>query len=76
MNFKRSPFSIHDKNKGEIDYVKAVYKKKIQFKIEFYKDPQIEDKRKTIQAKDKLMLDWIIIQSSFFDLYVNNFAIN
>ena len=63
MNLKRSPFSILDKDKREMDYIKGVYKKKIQSEIESYKDPEDEDedKRDTIQAQDVLMLDRISI---------------
>ena len=61
MNTKRSPFSILDKDKREMDYVKGIYKKKIQSEIESYIDPEDEDKRDTIQAQDVLMLDRILI---------------
>ena len=63
MNLKRSPFSILDKYKREMDYIKGVYKRKIQAEIESYKDPEDEDedKRDTIQAQDVLMLDRISI---------------
>ena len=63
MNLKRSPFSILDKDKREMDYIKGVYKRKIQAEIESYKDPENEDedKRDTIQAQDVLMLDRISI---------------
>ena len=61
MNLKRSPFSILDKDKREIDYIKGVYKKKIQAEIESYKDSEDEDKRDTIQVQDVLMLDKISI---------------
>ena len=61
MNLKRSPFSILDKDKREMDYIKGVYKKKIQAEIESYKDTEDEDKRDTIQAQDVLMLDRISI---------------
>ena len=61
MNFKRSPFSILDKERREIDYIKGIYKKKIQAEIESYKDSDDEDKRDTIQAQDVLMLDRISI---------------
>ena len=57
MNLKRSPFSILDKDKREMDYIKSVYKEKIQAEIESYKDSEDEDKRDTIQAQDVLMLD-------------------
>ena len=61
MNLKRSPFSIIDKERREIDYIKGIYKKKIQAEIESYKDFDDEDKRDTIQAQDVLMLDRISI---------------
>ena len=61
MNLKRSPFSILDKDKREMDYIKGVYKRKIQAEIESYIDPKDEDKRDTIQAQDVLMLDKISI---------------
>ena len=61
MNLKRSPFSILDKDKREMDYLKRVYKGKIQAEIESYKDPENEDKRDTIQAQDVLLLDRISI---------------
>ena len=44
-----------------MDYIKGVYKKKIQAEIESYKDSEDEDKRDTIQAQDVLMLDKISI---------------
>ena len=63
MNLKISPFSILDKEKREMDYIKGVYKRKIQTEIESYKDPEDEDedKRDTIQAQDILMIDRISI---------------
>ena len=61
MNLKRSPFSILDKDVREMDYIKGVYKKKIQAEIESYKDSEDEDKRDTIQVQDVLMLDKISI---------------
>ena len=61
MNLKRSPFSILDKERREIDHIKGIYKKKIQAEIESYKDSDDEDKRDTIQAQDVLMLDRISI---------------
>ena len=61
MNLKRSPFSILDKDRREMDYIKGVYKKKIQAEIESYKDSEDEDKRDTIQTQDILMLDRISI---------------
>ena len=61
MNLNRSPFSLLDKDKREMDYIKGIYKKKIQSEIESYKDSEDEDKRDTIQAQAVLMLDSISI---------------
>ena len=61
MNLKRSPFSILNKERREVDYIKEVYKRKIQTEIESYKDPEDLDKRDTIQAQDVLMLDRVSI---------------
>ena len=61
MNSKKSPFSILNKEIREIDYIKRVYKRKIQAEIESYKDPEDEDKRDTIHVQDVLMLDRITI---------------
>ena len=61
MNLKRSPFSILDKETREMDYIKGVYKSKIQAEIESYKDPEDEDKRDTILVQDVSMLDRISI---------------
>jgi len=61
MNLKRSPFSILDKDKREMDYIKGIYKKKIQSEIESYKDTEDEDKRDTIKVQDILMVDKISI---------------
>ena len=61
MNLKRSPFSILDKDKREMDYIKGVYKRKIQAEIESYKDSEDDEEKDTIQAQDVLMLDRISI---------------
>jgi len=72
MNLKRSPFSILNKESREIDYIKGVYKRKIQAEIESYKDleDEDEDKRDTIQSQDILMLDRISILLFFFFLLI------
>ena len=61
MNLKRSPFLILNKDRKEMDYIKSVYKKKIQAEIESYKDHEDEDKRDTIKVQDVLMIDIISI---------------
>jgi predicted TPR repeat methyltransferase len=61
MKFKRLPFSILNKERREIDYIKGVYKRKIQSEIDSYKNSEDEDKRDTIDAQDVLMVDRISI---------------
>jgi len=61
MRLKRSPFSILNKDRREMDYIKRVYKRRVQSEIESYKDSEDEDKRDTIKAQDVLMLDVISI---------------
>ena len=61
MNLKRSPFSILNKESREIDYIKGVYKRKIQAEIESYKDSDDEDIRDTIQVQDVLIFNRISI---------------
>ena len=38
MNFKNSPFAILNKEIKEIDYIKGIYKRKVQVEIESYND--------------------------------------
>ena len=57
MNLKTSPFSILDKDRKELEYIKGVYKRRVQAEIDSYKDSEDEDKSDTIQAQDILMLD-------------------
>ena len=38
MKLKRSPFSLLNKEIREIEYIKRIYKRKIQAEIESYKD--------------------------------------
>ena len=61
MNFKNSPFAILNKEIKEIDYIKGIYKRKVQVEIESYKDSKDDEERDTIQAQDVLMLDRISI---------------
>ena len=61
MNLKRSPFSILNKERREIDYIKGVYQRRIQTEIESFKDSEDEDQKDTIQAQDVLMLDKVSI---------------
>ena len=61
MNSKKSQFSILNNERREMDYIKRVYKRRIQAEIESYQDSEDEDKRDTIQAQDILILDRISI---------------
>ena len=61
MKLKRSQFSILNKERKEIDYIKVVYKRKIHAEIESYKEVEDEEKKDTIQTQDILMLDRISI---------------
>jgi len=61
MNFKKSTFTILNRERREMDYLKEVYKKRVQAEIESYKDLDDEVERDTIQAQDVLMLDRISI---------------
>ena len=61
MNLKKSPFSILNKERREINFIKEVYKKRVQSEIEAYKDSEDEQKKDTIQAQNILMLDRISI---------------
>ena len=61
MNFKKSPFSILNNERREIDHIKEVYKRRVQAEIESYKDSEDEDKRDSIQSQDVLMLDIVYI---------------
>ena len=42
-----------------MDYIKGVYKRRVQAEIESYKDSEDENKRDTIQVQDLLMIDRI-----------------
>ena len=61
MNLKTSPFSILNKDRRELEYIRGVYKKRVQAEIDSYKDPEDENNRDTIQAQDVLMLESISI---------------
>tara|TARA_Y100000991_G_C21780404_1_gene266939 strand:- start:291 stop:476 length:186 start_codon:yes stop_codon:yes gene_type:complete len=61
MNLKKLPFSILNKDIKEMDYIKGVYKRRVQAEIESYRDSEDENKRDKIQVQDILMLDKISI---------------
>ena len=61
MNLKTSPFSILNKERREIEYIKGVYKRRVQAEIDSYKNSDDEDETDTIQSQDVLMIDRISI---------------
>ena len=61
MKFKTSPFSIINKERGELEYIKRVYKRRVQAEIDSYKDSEDEDKRDTVQSQDVLLINRISI---------------
>ena len=62
MNLKTSPFSILNKERREIEYIKSVYKRRVQAEIDSYKDiEEEEEKRDTIKSQDVLIFDKISI---------------
>jgi len=61
MSFKKLPLSILNKDRREMNYLKRVYKRRVQAEIESYKDSEYEDKRNTIKVQDVLMIDRVSI---------------
>ena len=61
MNFKKSLFSSLYQEQREMDYIKGVYKRRIQSEIESYKDSENNDKRDTLQAQHILLIESISI---------------
>ena len=59
MILKNSPFSIQNINRGEIDYIKSVYKERIQSEIDTYFDQ--EKYPDTIKVQDVLYIDKVSI---------------
>ena len=45
MKLKTSPFSILNKERREMEYIKAVYKRRVQVEIDSYKDFANEDRK-------------------------------
>ena len=52
MILKTSPFSILNKERKELEYIKGVYKRRVQAEIDSYNDPEDEDMTDTIQVQD------------------------
>ena len=67
MKLKTSPFSILNRNKSEMEYIKEIYKRRVQAEIDSYIDSDEEDKIDTIKSQDVLMLDRFSVW--LFNLY-------
>ena len=61
MNLKTSPFSILNKERTEMEYIRGVYKKRVQAEFDSYKNSLEEDNIDTISVQDILMIDRISI---------------
>ena len=61
MDLKKSILSIFINKKNEIEYIKGIYKTRVQAEIDSYKDSEDEYMRDTIKVKDVLMMDSISI---------------
>ena len=61
MNLKKSLFSILNNERREMDYIKGVYKRRVQAEIESYNYTEDKDKIDTIKVQDVLMLDMMSI---------------
>ena len=61
MKLESTPFSILNKERREMEYIKGVYKRRVQAEIDSYNDPDDEDIRDTIKSQDVLMVDEISI---------------
>ena len=71
MKLKTSPFSILNKERRELEYIKGVYKKRVQAEIDSYKDSEEDDRKDTTQVQDILMLDrisfWLLILTNLLN---------
>ena len=59
MILKNSPFSIPNKNRREIEYIKCVYRERIQSEIDTYYDQ--EERPDSIQTQDIIYLDKVFV---------------
>ena len=57
MNFKRSLFSILNKDRRKMDYIKLVYKRRVQAEIDSYKNTDDKNKIKIINTQVVLIID-------------------
>jgi len=61
MKLKKSLFSILNKDRREMEYIKEVYKRRVQAEIDSYNESEDLDKRDTVSIQDVLMIDMITI---------------
>ena len=59
-----------------MDFIKEIYKRRVQSEIESYKDYDVEVKKDKIQAKDLFFVDRILIQLKLIDWLTNILANN
>ena len=57
MNLKRSLFSILNKDRREMDYIKLVYKRRVQAEIDSYKNTEDKNKIEIINTQVVLIID-------------------
>ena len=57
MKLRTSPFSILNKDRREMEYIKGIYSRRVQAEIDSYKYPEDEEKNDTNQFEDVMMLD-------------------
>ena len=55
--FLKSPFSILNKERSIMDYLKGIYSKRVQEEFESYKKNVDKEKKNTNYLRNKLMLD-------------------
>ena len=57
MKLRTSPFSILNKDRREMEYIKGIYSRRVQAEIDSYQYPEDEEKNDTNQFEDVMMLD-------------------
>ena len=57
MYSKRSLFSILNKDRKEIDYIKLIYKRRVQAEIDSYKVTEDKNKKEIINTQVVLIID-------------------
>ena len=57
MNLETSPFSILNKKRKEMEYIKEIYRRRVQDEIESYNVNEQEDKIDKIEPQEVLIND-------------------